>query len=67
VISGYKDDKSEFDLAYSLAEKKIIQLQKRNIDTNKYQQKISSFLISRGFDFDTCREVCEKILKQDPN
>jgi regulatory protein len=67
VISGYKDDKSEFDLAYSLAEKKIIQLQKRNIDTNKYQQKIFSFLISRGFDFDTCREVCEKILKQDPN
>lgn len=67
VISGYEDDKSEFDLAYSLAEKKIIQLQKRNIDTNKYQQKISTFLISRGFDFDTCREVCEKILKQDSN
>ncbi len=67
AISGYEDDKSEFDLAYSLAEKKIIQLQKRNTDTNKYQQKISTFLISRGFDFDTCREVCEKILRQDPN
>lgn len=67
AVSSYEDDKSEFDLAYSLAEKKIIQLQKRNIDTNKYQQKISTFLISRGFDFDTCREVCEKILKQDSN
>ena len=67
AISGFEDEESEFDLAYSLAEKKIIQLQKRNTDSNKYQQKISSFLISRGFDFDTCREVCEKILKQDSN
>ncbi len=67
VLSDFQDAKSEFELAYSLAEKKLVQLQNRNIDTSKYQQKISSFLISRGFDFDTCREVCEKILKQDSN
>lgn len=67
VFSDFQDVKSEFDLAFSLAEKKLLQLQKRNIDTNKYQQKISTFLISRGFDFDTCRDVCEKILKQDSN
>lgn len=67
VFSDFQDAKSEFDLAFSLAEKKLLQLQKRNIDTNKYQQKISTFLISRGFDFDTCRDVCEKILKQDSN
>jgi regulatory protein len=67
ILSGTKDHDSELELALELAEKKIIQLKKRNTDPKKYQQKITSFLISRGFDFDTCREVCEKILKPESN
>ena len=67
VLSKVDNNTSEFDLAFELAEKKLTQLQKRNIEQNKYQQKISAFLISRGFDFETCRAVCNKILKEDFN
>jgi regulatory protein len=67
VLSKVKDHNAEFDLALELAEKKMIQLKKRNTEQKKYQQKITSFLASRGFDFDICREVCGKIIKQDPN
>ncbi|HMN48266.1 MAG TPA: regulatory protein RecX [Ignavibacteriaceae bacterium] len=60
-------NESEFSLAFSLAEKKLGQLKKRDIDEKTYRQKITSFLISRGFDFEVCREVCEKIIKDDFN
>jgi len=65
ALSRIEDEKGEFGLALELGTKKFEQLQKRNKDQKKYQQKISAFLISRGFDYETCREVCEKILKSD--
>ncbi len=65
ALSSIEDEKGEFGLALELGTKKFEQLQKRNTDQEKFKQKISAFLISRGFDYETCREVCEKILKSD--
>jgi regulatory protein len=67
TLLNFKDHSTELDLALVSAEKKIIQLKKRNINPKKYRQKITAFLISRGFDFDTCHEVCEKIIKSESN
>jgi len=67
AFSEFEDEKNDLELATELALKKLDQLKKRKTDVKKYYQKISSFLISRGIDFETCREVCEKILKSESN
>ena len=67
ILSDISDNQSEFDLALELASKKLSQLKKRDADTKKYQQKLTAFLVSRGFDFDTCREVCKKVLSKEIN
>lgn len=67
TMSNLKEDESDINLATELAEKKLNQLKKRNVDEKKYRQKITTFLISRGFDYDACREVCDKLLKDDLN
>lgn len=61
------DNQEDINLAMELAEKKFNQLKNTNADKKKYYQKLSVFLVARGFDFDTCREVCSRILKQDFN
>ncbi len=54
-----------YELANQLAEKKIIQLRKRVSDESQLHQKIVSFLISRGFDYEIAKEVCNKLIKMD--
>jgi regulatory protein len=67
ALKEFEDEKNDFELAMELALKKLEQLNKRNLNHNKKYQKISSFLISRGIDFDICREVCDKIFKSESN
>jgi len=67
AFSEFEDEKNDFELAMELALKKLDQLNKRNSDPKKKYQKVSSFLISRGIDFEICREVCEKIFKSESN
>ncbi len=67
VLSNLKEDSSDINLAMDLAGKKLDQLKKRNVEEIKFRQKLTSFLVSRGFEYDTCREVCEKLLKDDLN
>lgn len=67
AFSEFENEKNDLELAMESALKKLDQLKKRNFDSKKYYQKISAFLISRGFDFEICREVCEKILKPESN
>ena len=67
LLQEFENSKSEFDLAYELGEKKLSQLKKRNLDDKKLQNRIYSFLISRGFSFEVTREVCQKLFKSEFN
>lgn len=48
-----------------IATKKINQLKNRNTDEKKIFQKVIQFLISRGFDYESSKDVCNKLIKQD--
>lgn len=67
AFSEFEDEKNDFELAMELALKKLDQLDKRNTDPQKKYQKVSSFLISRGIDFEISGEVCNKIFKSEFN
>ncbi len=66
-LSNLNEDNSDINLAMELATKKLEQLKKRNVEEIKLRQKLTTFLVSRGFDYDTCREVTDKLLKEDFN
>lgn len=67
LFDSFFREESDFELAKHLAKKKLNQLIKRGTEQNKYYNKISAYLISKGIDFETCREVCSKLLKDDIN
>ncbi len=48
-----------------IATKKINQLKNRNTDEKKIFQKVIQFLISRGFDYESSKDVSNKLIKQD--
>ena len=53
-----------FDNAFTAAEKKYKSLKKRNLEPRELKNKISAFLLSRGFDYETVKEVCDKVTKK---
>jgi regulatory protein len=65
VLKMFEESENDNDAVMEIATKKINQLKKRNIDDKKIYQKTISFLIGRGFDYETSKEVCNKLLKQD--
>lgn len=67
VFEEFSKDESDLDLAKELAQKKLNQLIKRGADPKKHYQKISAYLISKGIDYETCREVCLKLLNEEFN
>jgi regulatory protein len=56
---------NSYESAAQLAEKKLVQLRKRISDESQLYQKIVSFLMSRGFDYEIVKEVCNKLIKMD--
>jgi regulatory protein len=52
----------EFELAFQLAEKKFDSLKNRNLEKRKLIQKMYSFLLSKGYNFDISKKVVEKLL-----
>jgi len=52
----------EFELAFQLAEKKFDSLKNRNLEKRKLIQKMYSFLLSKGYNFDISKKVDEKLL-----
>lgn len=67
VFEEFSKDESDFDLAIELAQKKLNQLIRTEADPKKHYQKISAYLISKGIDYETCREVCLKLLNEEFN
>lgn len=55
----------EFENAFSLGQKKYNTISKRTEDKRQLKQKLSTYLYSRGFDYELIREVCDKLLTDD--
>lgn len=68
IISDVLDEKlsgeSEIEKGLELAQRKFRQLLKRNLEHKKIQVGIYSFLISRGYDYDSCKQIIEKLFKE---
>lgn len=64
VLKIFFPSEENEDAAFSIAEKKISQLKKRNLDERIIKQKLYSFLLSRGFSFEVAKQVSEKKLEQ---
>lgn len=68
IDEGLKSFDSEIDqneAAFGLAQKKFEKLKLRESDGRKLKQKLISFLLSRGFDYEVSSEVVNKIIKSD--
>ena len=53
----------EFENAFSLGQKKYNTLIKRTEDKRELLQKLSTYLYSKGFDYELIRQVCSQIIK----
>jgi regulatory protein len=62
LLEKTPNEADEFELAYRLAEKKYNSLKNRNLEKAKLVQKIYSFLLSKGYNFDVSMKVVDKIL-----
>ena len=65
LLKEFDNTENNLESISEIVAKKINQLRKRNIDEKKLYQKVITFLLSRGFDYETSSEVCRKIIKQD--
>ncbi|MFZ1520399.1 MAG: regulatory protein RecX [Ignavibacteriaceae bacterium] len=64
VLSSIKVSENN-DVLMELAQKKFQKLKLREKDSRKISQKIISFLLSRGFDYESSADIVRKIIKQD--
>ncbi len=68
VISDVIEEKLggeiEIDAGLEIARKKLKKLVNRNIDSKKIQSSIYSFLISRGYDYDSCKKIVGRLFKE---
>lgn len=53
---------SEIETGLELAHKKFNVLAKREVDPKKIKANIFSFLISRGYDYDSCQNILNRLL-----
>ena len=57
---------SDLESAMKLAKKKYEALLKRNLEPKELRNKLSTYLFSKGFEYDLIKEVCSKIMKYEP-
>jgi len=55
--------KTEYENAIYLADKKYSSLFRRNLDPTELKNKLSTYLYSKGFDYELIKDVCNKIMK----
>jgi len=65
ILQSFDSEQDQNDAALGLAKKKIESLKLRETDKRKLAQKIISFLLSRGFDYEVSTGAVNKIIKQD--
>jgi regulatory protein len=61
VVQSPKD--TDYESAMKLAKKKYEVLMKRNLEPKELRNKLSTYLFSKGFDYDLIKDVCNKLLK----
>lgn len=67
VVKIYADAESQQTSANDLVKKKLNLISKRENDQKKVKQKLISFLLSRGFDYDIAREAVREVIIDDDN
>jgi regulatory protein len=65
VLKLFDSEVDQNEAALGLAKKKFEKLKLRESDERKLKQKIISFLLSRGFDYEVASEVVSKLIKND--
>ena len=55
---------SDFDNASTVAKKKVEVLTKRNLEKKELRTKLSTYLFSKGFDYELIKDVVDQILKE---
>lgn len=65
VLKSFDSEIDQNEAALGLAQKKLEKLKLRESDDRKLKQKLISFLLSRGFDYEVSSEVVNKIIKSD--
>ena len=65
----FSEQQTESDLesAMKLAKKKYEVLMKRNLEPKELRNKLSTYLFTKGFDYDLIKEVCSKIMEAEPD
>lgn len=64
ALKSYSTPESQNETAAVLAKKKLNIISKRESDPQKIKRKILSYLVSRGFSYDTTIEVIQSLLKE---
>ncbi len=65
ILSEFDSLQNQNEAALLIAKKKYESLKKRERDEKKLKQKIISFLLSRGFEYEIINETINKIFRQD--
>jgi len=65
ILFSFNTEDSQNEAALALAKKKFENLKLRETDSGKIKQKIISFLLGRGFEYEVASDVVNKIIKQD--
>jgi regulatory protein len=60
-----EEDLSPTDNAAALAGKKLKILSKRNYDKHELSSKLYAYLYSKGYDYDTIKEVLTRLVNED--
>ena len=55
---------SDYDNASTVAKKKVEVLTKRNLEKKELRNKLSTYLFSKGFDYELIKDVVDQILKE---
>lgn len=67
IISAVQEEKfaeeTEIESGYEIANKKLRQLLKRDVDKGKIKNNLYSFLISRGYDYDSCKQIIGRLMR----
>ena len=61
-----RPNEADSENAMKLGKKKYEILVKRNLETKELRNKLSTYLFLKGFDYDLIKDVCDKLLKAEP-
>jgi len=62
ILSDKFSDEDIFNNALTVALKKYKILRERNLDLQNTKKKLTSFLNTRGYNYETIKQVCDKII-----